>query len=221
MDKNTTLPIQRCLAGYDVSVLSDTELIAILLGAGTARQGVLAIAGRLLARFGDLKGINNAGVREIMTIDGMGGHKAVRLKAAGEIGRRVITRAAPVRHIDNPEMVWILVRPDIIGLRKETFYSVILNNKNMVLKKSLVSLGTVSEALVHPREVFQDAIRECASSIILVHNHPSGDVTPSREDIETTHRLVSAGEILGIRVIDHVIVSDHAYVSFKEQGLLT
>ena len=175
----------------------------------------------LLKDFGGLSGLAHSGLREISSIKGIGIKKAIRMHAAFEIGRRVITDRTGISHVDSPEAVWKLLLPEMAGLIKEEFRVMVLNNKNLLLKKSIISIGTVSEAIVHPREVFIDAIREGGSSIIVAHNHPSGVLTPSKEDILTTERIIEAGRIIGIPLLDHVIITNSSYLSMKEGGYLS
>jgi DNA repair protein RadC len=206
------MPVQKCCRGHDTRSLSDTELLAVVLGSGRRGCNVMDCAG--------LPGIFNSGLRELARHEGVGMVKAVRIQCALEMGRRIITGGLELTHVGTPESVWRLLLPEIAGLQKEEFRVLVLNNKNRVLKRSVISVGTVSEALVHPREIFRDAIREGGSAIIVSHNHPSGVLTPSREDIAATERIAGAGAILGIPLLDHVIVSDSSWCSMKEEGYL-
>jgi DNA repair protein RadC len=213
-------PVQKCLAGNDISEFSDQELLAIIVGTGTRDHDVIDLSQGMLKRFGGLSGLAGAGIREIAGTRGIGPAKAVRIHSAFEIGRRVITRPADTSRMDSPGAVWNLLLPRMAGLKQEEFRVLILNNKNGLLKNRTISVGTVSEALVHPREVFRDAIRESGAAVIIAHNHPTGELSPSREDIATTRRLVEAGTIVGIPVLDHVIITNVAYFSFKEGGYI-
>ncbi|HQO40299.1 MAG TPA: DNA repair protein RadC, partial [Spirochaetota bacterium] len=158
--------------------------------------------------------------REIASERGIGLKKAVKVQAAFEIGRRVITDRPDLKQISTPLAVWELLLPETAGSQKEEFRVLVINNKNMLIRKSVISIGTITEAIVHPREVFRDAIREGGSGIIVTHNHPSGVLTPSRQDIETTKRLVDAGRIIGIPVIDHIILTNLSFYSMKENGYI-
>ncbi|HOD13237.1 MAG TPA: DNA repair protein RadC [Spirochaetota bacterium] len=217
---NYLFPVQKCLAGDDIRELSDQELLAVIVGTGIKDHDVIDLSQDMLKRFGGLRGLAGAGIREIAGTRGIGPAKAVRIHSAFEIGRRVITRAADTSHMDSPGAVWDLLLPRMAGLRQEEFRVLILNNKNSLLKNTTISVGTVSEAIVHPREVFRDAIRESGAAVIIAHNHPTGELSPSREDIATTRRLVEAGKIVGIPVLDHVIITNASYFSFKEGGYL-
>jgi DNA repair protein RadC len=214
------LPVQKCLAGEEIRSLSDQDLLAVIVGAGTKENDVSSLSLEMLMRFGGLNGLAAAGIREIAQSRGIGLTKAVRIHTAFEMGRRVITRPVDARHLDSPGAVWELLLPRMACLQREEFRVLILNNKNRLIKNAMISAGTVSEAIVHPREVFRDAIRESGAAVIIAHNHPTGEVSPSREDINTTRRLVEAGKIVGIPVLDHVIITNASYFSFKEGGYI-
>lgn len=214
------LPIQKCLNGESICNLSDTELLAVILYTGTRNYDIFDLSSNLIKSYSGLSGIYNTGIREIAHKQGMGIKKSIRLHAAFEIGKRVLTRPQQYTHITNPASVWHVLLPEMAGLEKEEFWVLILNNKNHIIKKSQISIGTISEAIVHPREVFRDAIKEGGAAIIIVHNHPSGELTPSKEDLKTTVRLIEAGKILGISVLDHIIVSNTSFLSMKEEGYI-
>ncbi|MGV7927970.1 MAG: DNA repair protein RadC [Spirochaetota bacterium] len=214
------LPIQKCIAGGSVQDLSDPELLAIILGTGTRTVDVLELASFMVKQFGGLQGIHGSGLREMAQKHGVGMKKAVRIHAAFELGRRLLSAQNSFPVIDSPERVWKLLQPEMAALKREEFRVFILNNKNSILKKSTVSVGTVSEALIHPREIFREAIREAGASIIVAHNHPSGVLVPSREDISATRRIKEAGMIIGIELLDHVIIGQSSYLSMKEAGYL-
>jgi DNA repair protein RadC len=214
------MPVQKCLAGEDVRTLSDQELLAVIVATGTKDNDVVGLSMDILKRHGGLCGLSAAGLREIALSRGIGFTKAVRIQTAFELGRRVITRPADSRQMNSPDAVWELLLPHMACLQREEFRVLILNNKNKLLKNMMISVGTVSEAIVHPREVFRDAIRESGAAVIIAHNHPTGELNPSNEDITTTKRLVEAGKIVGIPVLDHVIITNVSYFSFKEGGYL-
>ncbi len=214
------LPLQRCLAGEDVRALADHELLAVLIGSGTRRQEVISLSVDMLRKTGGLSGLAVSGIREIASNHGIGLTKAVRIRAAFEMGRRVITRPAETQRLNTPEAVWKLLLPLMACLEREEFRVLVLNNKNGIIKNAVVSIGTISEAIVHPREVFRDAIREGGAGIIIAHNHPTGEHAPSGEDIKTTKRIAEAGKILGIPLLDHLIIINTGYFSFKERGYI-
>lgn len=132
----------------------------------------------------------------------------------------MLASQGPLTKVDSPAMVWRHLLPEFAGLKREEFRVLVLNNKNHVIRKCVVSVGTISEAIVHPREVFREAIREAGSSIIIAHNHPSGVLTPSNEDIQTTKRIRESGEIIGIELLDHLIIGELSYLSMREAGYL-
>ncbi len=218
--KEYRLPVQRCIDGESVRELSDIELLAVIIGTGTKQADVLEISATMIKKAGGLAAVARNGIREIATEKGIGLKKAVKIQAAFEIGRRVITDRSDLKQIGTPLAVWELLLPEIAGVQKEEFRVLVINNKNMLIKKSVISIGTITEAIVHPREVFRDAIREGGSGIIVTHNHPSGILTPSRQDIETTKRLIEAGTIVGIPVVDHIILTNTSYYSMKENGYI-
>ncbi len=214
------LPIQKCIDGQSVKDLSDTELLAVIVGTGIKNIDVLELSAKIIKNMGGLSAVSKAGLREIAAEKGLGLKKAVKIQAAFEIGRRVITDVTDLKHISSPNAVWNLLLPEIACLQKEEFRVLVVNNKNMLLKKVIVSVGTITEAIVHPREVFRDAIKEAGSGIIVTHNHPSGNAAPSKQDIDTTKRLVEAGKIVGIPLLDHIILTNTSYYSMKENGYI-
>lgn len=219
-DVNYILPAQKCMMGEDVKNLSDMELLAVILGSGIKKMDVIDLSSALLKKFGGLAGLRRSGLREISGISGIGLVKAIRIHSAFELGSRSLKKEGRRVILDSPEAVWKYLLPETAALLKEEFRALILNNKNVLLKKTLVSVGTINEAIIHPREVFVDAIKEGGSGIIAVHNHPSGSSKPSREDIETTKRMVEAGKILGIPLIDHIIITSTSYESLRDSGFI-
>jgi DNA repair protein RadC len=202
------------------SALSDGELLGLLFGIGSREKTAVELAGEVISEAGGLHGLYDVSVHELMKVNGIGEAKACIILAAVELGRRIGQVRNPGRPvISSPADVDRLLRGRIANLDRENFVVVLLNTKNEVIGTPLVSVGTLSAALVHPREVFKPAIRASAASVILAHNHPSGKVEPSREDHEVTRRLSEAAEILGMEVLDHVIVGDGHY-SMKEHGIL-
>lgn len=218
--ENMHLPMQKCRNGYDVKSLSDIELIAVIIGTGTRNQPVLETASMLYQEFRGINGILKAGLQEISSKKGIGFSKALKLQASLEMGKRILRDIAEIKIVDAPSKVWKLLLPEITGLQQEEFRVILLNNKNHLIKQTVASVGTLNETIIHPREIFRDAVKESAASIIVSHNHPSGDTKPSPEDIRTTERLKKTGEIIGIPVLDHVIVTSTAYFSMSEHGYL-
>ncbi|AQS59963.1 RadC family protein [Desulforamulus ferrireducens] len=201
--------------------LSDIDLLAIMLRTGTAKASAMELAAAVLSRFQDLRRLSQATIEELSEIKGIGPVKAVQIKAALELGRRLASLPAEERPVIRcPEDVCSLLMEDLRNLDREYFLALLLNTKNQVLARETISIGTLNASMVHPRELFKVAIRRSAAAVILVHNHPSGDPTPSREDITLTKRLIEAGEIIGIDVLDHIVIGDNRFTSLKSKGLI-
>ncbi|CAN5654465.1 DNA repair protein RadC [soil metagenome] len=202
------------------AALSSAELIGILFGIGSREKTAVELASEVISESGDLFGLYNVSVHDLVKMHGIGEAKACIILAAVEFGKRLGRVRNPGRPmISSPADVEGLLRGRIANLDRENFVAVLLNTKNEVLEVPTVSVGTLSASLVHPREVFKPAIRASAASVILAHNHPSGKVQPSREDKEVTRRLCDASEIIGIDVLDHVILGD-GFFSMKEHEML-
>lgn len=202
------------------AALSTSELIAIILRTGSRKSKAIDVANSLLCKFGNLGGLAEASLDELAQVDGIGKIKAAELKASLELGLRLMAFVSEDRpQILGADDIAALLMPDMKYLDREHFRAVLLNAKHRVLGISNISIGCLNSSLVHPREVFKDAIRRSSAAVILVHNHPSGDPSPSHQDIEITKQLVRAGEILGIQVLDHVILGDGRFVSLRERGL--
>ncbi|WP_175384364.1 RadC family protein [Bacillus sp. FJAT-27225] len=213
-------PRERFIAGGPSS-LSNHELIALLLRTGTKDESVLQLANRLLSHFEGLRLLKAASLEEITAIKGIGQAKAIQLMAALELGGRVANLSNHERYvIRSPEDGANYVMNEMRFLSQEHFVCLYLNTKNQVLHKQTIFIGSLNASIVHPREVFKEAFRRSAASIICLHNHPSGDPTPSREDIEVTKRLSECGKIIGIDVLDHLIIGENKFVSLKEKGYL-
>jgi DNA repair protein RadC len=209
------------LAALGPEALSDAELLALLLRTGDRRADALSVASALLRRHGGLEGLARAGSREIGTLHGVGPAKSATVCASLEIGRRLASRRLRAGSaIRGPEDVFRHLHPRLRFVAQERFLVLLLDGRHRLLHQEVVSQGTLTASLVHPREVFRPALREAAAAMILVHNHPSGDPMPSPEDRAVTARLAQAGEILGVRVLDHVIVAERGYCSLREEGLL-
>jgi len=204
------------------AALTAQELVAIVLGTGCAGRDAVAVAGDLLDRVdGSLRRLGARPWAEFARLPGVGRAKVARLAAALELGRRAAAEgdAVPPR-VRGPEDVHRLCAPRLRDLPVEEFHVLALGSQSQVLADLLITRGLLNSALVHPREVFRAAIAEAAAGIIVVHNHPSGDPTPSGEDRDVTRQLVDAGRLLDVPVFDHVIVGGDRYVSFAEAGLL-
>ncbi|ANS75503.1 hypothetical protein AWM70_13605 [Paenibacillus yonginensis] len=209
------------LMRYGAGALSHAELLAILLGTGTRRESAIHVAQRLLAKAGEIRGLVDLSLDEIMEIKGIGEAKAIQLLAAIEIGRRLAratrTEALIIR---SPKDAADIVMDELRYLNKEHFICLFLNTKNHLIGQETLSMGSLNASIVHPREVFRAAMKCSSASIVCAHNHPSGDPSPSPEDIQITKRLCEAGAIIGIDVLDHLIIGDGRFVSLKEQGLM-
>lgn len=199
--------------------LSNHELLAILLRTGTKEESVLQLSNHLLTNFEGLRLLKAATLEEITEIKGIGQAKAIQILAAVEIGRRIANLNYTERYvIRSPEDGANYVMNDMRFLSQEHFVCLYLNTKNQVLHKQTIFIGSLNASIVHPREVFREALKRSAASIICLHNHPSGDPAPSREDIEVTKRLVECGKMLGIELLDHLIIGENKFVSLKEKG---
>jgi DNA repair protein RadC len=201
--------------------LSAQEILALILGRGVKGESVMATSQKLIIRFGNLKGVANASVEELTQIKGIGPAKAAQIKAALELSRRLETDISETSQpmLKSPEDVAAVVRSQLKGKKKEHFLVLCLDTRNKLINCKPVSIGSLDTSIVHPREVFKEAVSSCAASVIFAHNHPSGDPEPSKEDIELTKRLAKAGEIIGIDVLDHIIVCDRSYLSLKARNL--
>jgi DNA repair protein RadC len=204
-----------------VEALSAQEILAVILGRGVAGESVMVTAQRLLSRFGNLKGLASASVEELSQIKGIGLAKAAQIQAAFELASRVegYSEAGDKPIVKTPEDVASLIRSRLKGKKKEYFLALLLDTRNQLIKVSEISIGSLDASIVHPREVFKEAISASAAAVIFAHNHPSGDATASEDDINLTKRLAGAGEIVGIDVLDHIIIGDKKYLSLKREGL--
>ncbi len=211
------------LIRWGASALSDTELLAILLRTGTSSVSVLHLAEEVLAKYRDkgLVSIMNMSPQEIASVHGVGLAKAATIVAAVELGRRLSTKAAQkTEKIEGPADAARYMMPLLRHEQKEHFLVMLLDVRNRVLATPTISVGGLTSSIAHPREVFQEALRYSAAALILVHNHPSGDPSPSREDIQITKQMMKAGEIMGIPVLDHIVLANDDFISIKEANCL-
>lgn len=210
------------LLKYGVKYLSNSELLAILIGTGSREKSAIMLADRILSM--EEKGISFlAGCipEELFRVKGIGEAKACRLMAAIELGKRISTAPrSPQVQLSSPGDIAELFMEEMRYEKREHFKVLLLNTKNEIITIENVAVGSLDLAVVHPREVFQNAVKKSASAIILVHNHPSGSPAPSPQDIKTTGQLVEAGTILGISVLDHLIIGDGVYISLREQMMM-
>ncbi len=204
---------------YGPEAMSTSELIAVILGSGTKGNPVLQLAQELLIRFKNLRGLSEATVAELCEIKGLGHAKAIQLKAVFSLGVRLANQTLIGRYrIENPTHAYHLVKDELATEKREIFMTILLDTKGYVINHAIIAIGTLSQALVHPREIFYPAIRHKAASLILVHNHPSGDPTPSPEDYEVTKKLIDAGKIISIPVHDHIILGENKFISLRQKG---
>jgi DNA repair protein RadC len=201
--------------------LSAQELLALVIGRGIPKKSVMTIAQELIATFGNVNAIGQATLEELCQIKGIGIAKAAQIKASFELAKRENLETDEENFdIKNPEAVCKLISSTIKEKAKEHFKLILLNSRNKKIGISTISIGTLTTSLVHPREVFKEALAHSAASVILAHNHPSGDPEPSEDDLKITRKLVESGKILGVEVIDHIIVGKNNHYSFREKGLI-
>ena len=200
--------------------LSDAELLAIVLGRGNKSENAIDMSHRILKKY-NLNKLANLDITELRHIVDTN-VKALKINAMFELFRRTnkLNKNGFKQRITNAEDVYNQVSDELIPLKQEHFLALYLDTKNQIIKKHIVSKGTLNASLVHPREVFNPAVKASANSIILVHNHPSGDPSPSKEDETVTKNLVDAGELLGISVLDHVVIGNEDFVSLREKGVI-
>ncbi|MEE1130348.1 MAG: DNA repair protein RadC [Caryophanon sp.] len=213
-------PRERFLA-YGAAALTNEELLALILRSGTKEAAVTDVASDIMHKFERVQQLREATVQELTAIKGIGQMKALQLLAAIELGKRIASKTDVTRYsIRSPADAAEYVMEELSGLQQEHFLVLYLNTKNEVMHKETVFIGSLNASIVHPREIFRHAIKRAAANILIVHNHPSGTLTPSAEDLEVTDRLVEVGKIIGIDVVDHLIIGDYEYLSFKEKGYI-
>jgi len=195
------------LVKFGEQALSAQELLQLILGRGIAGESVAVTAQKLLTQFGSLQKLSEASIEELSSVKGIGLAKAAQIKAAFEIGHRLSTQTASYKskELTNPEKVFKFMRSKIKDYKKERLYAIALNTRGWTVNE--ISVGALDSSMAHPREAFSEAIKSNASSVIFVHNHPSGNTEPSEEDVKLTKRLMKAGELLGIKVLDHIIIT--------------
>lgn len=209
------------LVNQGATSLSNQELIAIMLRTGTRQESVLHLANRVLHHFEQIQQLKDASIEELTSINGIGQAKAVQLLAAVELGRRLSSKQTDAKFtIRSPKDAASFLMADMTSLKQEHFVVLFLNIKNQVLHRQTIFVGSLNASIVHPREIFREAVRRSAASIVCAHNHPSGNPAPSPEDIAVTKRLMEAGSIVGIELLDHIIIGDHQFISLNEKGYM-
>jgi len=210
------------LINYGVRSLSNVELLAVIIRTGYKDKSALELAKDII--YMDQSGIKNLSqitYEELISLKGVGSCKASQILASIELGKRINNWMGEEKiRVNTPQILATVLMDDMKFLNKEHFKIALLDTKNQVISIDNVSIGTLNASIVHPRDVFNIAIKKNANSIILIHNHPSGDTTPSKEDINVTNRLIDVGKIIGIKVLDHIIIGDNRYLSFKEESLM-
>lgn len=207
------------LQQHGAEAMSNADLLAIILGSGSKSVPVLQLAQDIMEHFGSLPKLAEATIEELCHIKGLGKAKATQLKACFSIGNRISKLALPVKYrIEHPIHAYHLIKDLLEHEKREIFYVIMQDAKGYVINHQVVAIGTLSQTLVHPREVFYPAIRHKASSIIIAHNHPSGDPTPSKQDYEVTKVLIEAGKVIGIPVKDHLIIGLQTFESLRQKN---
>jgi DNA repair protein RadC len=213
------------LLGRGAAALTDPELLAILLRTGVPGANAVELARQLLKQSGSLSGLSRCSVQEIASIRGIGAAKAILLVAAFGLGQRLANERLARQKLDSPELVYELVAAEMRTLHKESLRVILLDTRYRLLQMEEISVGSVNESIAHPRDVFRPAVISSAYAVIVIHNHPSGDPSPSQSDHSLTRRLAEAAELLQIKLLDHIIIGAPGegrlpYFSFKEAGVL-
>jgi DNA repair protein RadC len=201
--------------------LSAQELLAVVLGRGIASESVVVTAQRLLDKFKTIRGIAEASIEELRQVRGVGPAKACQIRAAFELGNRWSAKPESAQNpsVSSPEDIYNELKGRARGKKKEYFWAVLLDTRNKIIKSLEISIGSLDTSIVHPRELFKEAISASASSIIVAHNHPSGNPQASQDDIKLTKRLKESGDIIGIEIVDHVILGEERFLSMKREGM--
>lgn len=206
---------------YPVDTISTHELIAIILRTGSRQESVIELSKRILYKYDNLKTLSKAPVSDLTKIRGIGTSKAIELKAAFELGKRVLKESFNSQvKLHSPESIYLYLKDDLEMKNQEHFIALYLNTKGELLKKETLFIGSLNSSLIHPRELFKHAVLNSAATIIVCHNHPSGDPTPSKADIDITKILHKNSIMMDIELLDHVIIGKDRYYSFKEKGII-
>ncbi|MEG0306845.1 MAG: DNA repair protein RadC [Clostridium sp.] len=206
---------------YGAEYLSNSELLALILRTGTREDNVLTLCDKLISHCGGINGLANPSITELKVVKGIGEAKATQILALVELSTRFNSfKSGEEYKVTSPKDAAFYMMGQMKSLKKEYFKLIMLNTKNVIISVKDISIGNLNSSIVHPREVFIEAIKQSSASVILCHNHPSGDPTPSNEDILITKRLKECGTMLGIEVLDHLIIGNEVYVSLKEKGIV-
>lgn len=214
-------PVEKLLISGPES-LNNAELLAIILRTGTKEENIITLSNRIISELDGLEGLLDAGIEEITKIKGIKNKKASQILAVGELVRRISKDVLLKERnkISSPNDIAKILMKDMVFLKQEVLKLVMLDTKNNIIGLKDVFVGSLNTSIVHPREIFKEALKRSSSSIIVCHNHPSGDPTPSKEDIDITIRLKECGKIIGIDLLDHLIIGKNRYVSLKEKGII-
>ncbi len=213
--------VRERLLRIGTKALAPCELLGLLLGERLGDDHAMELARRTLDRFGGLRRTASRTIPELMAVPGIGPARAARVKAVFALALAFTEESLPRgKSVHSSREIFERFHPELRDRKREVFFSLLLDGKNRILKEDRVSVGSLTSSIVHPREVFVTAIRESADAVVFVHNHPSGDPTPSLEDIDITNRLVEVSRLVGIRVLDHIVIGDGSYTSFHERGLI-
>lgn len=217
-DMPTTEKPRERLMHYGVENLSNTDLLSIILRTGIKEMNVKEVSENILKTVGNLNNFNNIGIRELSNIKGVGNIKAITILAAIELGKRVNNKEITLKMcLNNTKKVHDAFKRYFQKIKQEKLMAIYLDTKKRLISYKVIFVGTLDYSIVHPRDIFNEAIKVSASSLIIIHNHPSGDIKPSKEDIETTNRIMESGKMLGIPLLDHIITNGEEYYSFYDE----
>lgn len=217
---STERPVEKLLK-YGPDKLSNSELLAIILRTGIKGENILTLSNRIIAEFNGLEGLLNVGIGEITSIKGIKESKGSQILALVELAKRINSlNRSNNQKVTSPKDIAEMLMAEMKFLKQEVLKLVMLNTKNIVISIKDIFIGSLNTAVIHPREIYKEAIKNSSASIIICHNHPSGDPTPSKEDVDSTIRLKESGKIIGIDLLDHIIVGNNKYISLKEKGII-
>ncbi|UCE07017.1 MAG: DNA repair protein RadC [bacterium] len=209
------------LIKWGADKLTDAELLGILLRIGSGEETAIDLARRALQRLGGFRGLDSKSVAELCEINGIGPAKAAQIKAALEVGKRVFTaQSKEKKKIESSDDVYLLIGPYLRNLHRELFKILLLTSRNNLISEKTIFEGSLTESLVNPREIIKEILNEAAASVVFIHNHPSGNPEPSKEDKRITNQLINACNLVGINALDHVIIGKDGYFSFADNGLI-